>query len=170
MVERIVGILFALSLIGTSAGASADTPRAVRALVESESPNWALDPTLLQLLDRDQDGRVTEQEFQAIAGRHVLVQARARFARLDRNHDGWVTRAEVPTMETARFRRFDRNRDGAFTVAELIAVLKPQVAQHCRALLNRYDVDGDGALTSEDTQHRVRDRYSRLEPSVSSVR
>lgn len=197
IVERIVGTLFALTLVGNPCEAWAE-PRPLpqgrlvrdaqaqavgetRAKTESSSavltgldePLIGLElasPAFLALADADRDGRVSQAEFQGLVRRQVLLQVRARFERLDRNKDGWVTRPEVPSMDRARFTRFDRNGDEAFTVAELASVLGDQVVRRCDSLLIRYDADGDGALSAADAAQRTRQRVSKLEVSDVSAR
>jgi Ca2+-binding EF-hand superfamily protein len=198
-VERVVGTLFALTLIGTHGKASAephpartrmvhesrakgvppppaDEVSAAQAEVDSESSRVlpGLDETLpqlervagalLELADADRDARLSRGELEELLQRHVLVKVRSRFARLDRNGDGRVTRFEVPTMDKARFARFDRNVDGAFTRAELAVVMRAQVGRRCATLLARYDIDGDGVLTLADVREGTRQRLAQLQP------
>jgi Ca2+-binding EF-hand superfamily protein len=167
--ERVVGTLFALTLIGSHGRASAE-PLPSRDRVHESRAKGATEPSkglpgleetlgqldrlssrLLELADSDGDARVTRTEFQNLVERHVGAKVRARFGKLDRDADGRVTRAEVPTMDGARFARFDLNRDGGFTAGELTTVLRVQVTRRCTAMLARYDVDGDGALSASDS-------------------
>ncbi|HEY8944117.1 MAG TPA: hypothetical protein VIM73_07640 [Polyangiaceae bacterium] len=197
--ERVVGTLFALTLIGSHGKASAEPQTARTRMVHESrakgvpppaadevsgaqgkvdsgsSPAFpSLDQTLLQfervadalleLADTDRDARLSRSELEGLIQRHVLVKVRSRFARLDRNGDGRVTRVEVPTMDKARFARFDRNEDGAFTRAELAVVMQAQVGRRCAALLTRYDIDGDGVLTLADVREGTRQRLAQLQP------
>jgi Ca2+-binding EF-hand superfamily protein len=100
--------------------------------------------------DADGDEQVTSVELLSVVRRHVQRQVAARFARLDRNRDGLVTRSEVPTMVAARFARFDSDASGAFTALELERVMQQQAASRCRAVFARLDVDRDGELSMLD--------------------
>jgi Ca2+-binding EF-hand superfamily protein len=100
--------------------------------------------------DADGNEHVSEAELAAVVSRGVRKQAASRFQRLDRNGDGRVVRAEVPSMLGARFQRFDRNSDGAFTVAELASVVEAQALARCHAAFARLDQDGDGMLSFLD--------------------
>jgi hypothetical protein len=105
---------------------------------------------LVALADVDRNALVSEAELEAVVTRSVRKRATARFQRLDRNGDGRVVRAEVPSMLGARFQRFDRNSDGAFTVAELASVVEAQALARCHAAFARLDQDGDGMLSFLD--------------------
>jgi Ca2+-binding EF-hand superfamily protein len=100
--------------------------------------------------DADGDEQVTSGELLSVVRRYVQRQVAARFARLDRNRDGLVTRSEVPSMVAARFARFDSDASGAFTAIELDRVMQQQAASRCRAVFARLDVDRDGELSMLD--------------------
>lgn len=119
--------------------------------------------TLVALADTDHDGAVTRTEIEALVQRHVQKQVEARFERLDRNRDGRVTRAEVPTMASARFARFDVNGDGTLTIDELGFVVQREAAEHCRVVFARLDLDGDGALSRSDADSARPTRVTRRE-------
>jgi hypothetical protein len=117
---------------------------------------------IIVLADSDGNALVSQAELEAVVTRDVRKQAAARFQRLDRNGDGRVVRAEVPSMLPARFQRFDQNADGAFTVAELTSRLQAQALERCHAAFARLDQDGDGALSSTDADG--------AQPAVASTR
>jgi Ca2+-binding EF-hand superfamily protein len=111
---------------------------------------------LLLAADADHDARVSATELESFVVREVRRQATFRFRRLDRNGDGKVALAEVPTMAPARFRRFDANSDGSFTAAELAKVLLEQATARCPTVLARLDHDGDGTLSTADVERSLR--------------
>jgi Ca2+-binding EF-hand superfamily protein len=76
----------------------------------------------------------------------------SRFQRLDRNRDGAITRAEVPTMDPARFARFDLNGDARLVSSELGSVVRHQALSRCRDVFARMDLDQDGVISLDDRE------------------
>jgi hypothetical protein len=107
---------------------------------------------LVAAADADGDQQVNSGELLSVVRRYVRKQVEVRFRRLDRNHDGRVTRSEVPSMDAARFARLDADANGAFTVVELERTMQHQAATRCRAVFARLDVDRDGALSALDAE------------------
>ncbi|WP_010188387.1 EF-hand domain-containing protein [Sphingomonas sp. PAMC 26605] len=70
--------------------------------------------------DNDGDGRVSRAEFVAAAKAGKGDPAK-RFARLDRNSDGTLDRAEIDAMLARRFKRMDTNGDGVISPQERVA-------------------------------------------------
>lgn len=136
-----------ISKVGTQARHAAP----LVALAKREVTTYA---NLVAFADADGDAHVSGSELEAMVGRAVEKRVASRFRRLDRNQDGRVERAEVPTMLAARFLRFDRNSDGAFTIAELTSVVKAQALERCRLTFVRLDQDGDGTLSLADAGAR----------------
>jgi Ca2+-binding EF-hand superfamily protein len=107
-------------------------------------------------------GDVTQDEADA--------RARERFARIDRNSDGVLDRAEIEAAlaeardgrrgrwlservqrgEQRWLRRFDADRDGKVTKAEFLAGMTARFAE--------LDLDGDGRITDADLPPRLRGR------------
>ncbi len=102
-------------------------------------------PTLLQQMDTNHDGKVSRAEFNAgfadamltvysLGADGSLTSAQwneveragraSTFSRLDANHDGKLTRAELTTGKardvavSAIFDRIDKNHDGSISVEE----------------------------------------------------
>lgn len=73
--------------------------------------------------DADRSGAITREEMRAAAERRAVRMARRIFARMDRDGDGLVARAEYDAVSAGRmsrvFERFDGNRDGRVTRAEI---------------------------------------------------
>ncbi|UAJ11302.1 EF-hand domain-containing protein [Glacieibacterium megasporae] len=70
--------------------------------------------------DTDGDGRVSRDEFLAAAKAGKGDPAK-RFARIDRNGDGMLDKAEIDAMLAKRFARLDSNGDGVLSPAERAA-------------------------------------------------
>ncbi|WP_238560218.1 EF-hand domain-containing protein [Sphingomonas sp. Mn802worker] len=67
--------------------------------------------------DTDGDGKVSKAEFLAAATKGKGDPER-RFAKLDRNGDGFIDRQEIAAMSARRFARLDTNGDGVLSAAE----------------------------------------------------
>ncbi len=90
-----------------------------------------------------------------VAGLPGLARAQAVFDRYDRNHDGKVTRDELP--DAAIFDLFDLNRDGIITREEYTRVAGggqpsagPAGGRMVDALVRRLDANGDGKISREE--------------------
>jgi len=144
--QKIVATLFAMSVIGTTGSAFAESPRTIQV----PSSLRSLYQDLVRVADRDGDSRVSRTELEHFVERHVVARATERFQRLDRNRDGRVVRAEVPSMAADRFARFDANRDGVFTERELALTVSSQATRSCERLIGQIDIDRDGAFSVAD--------------------
>jgi Ca2+-binding EF-hand superfamily protein len=99
---------------------------------------------MFERLDTDGDGKITQQELQAVH--------HERFSRADVNNDGKVTRDEFMASRTgqgrrpergeAMFRRLDADNDGVVTRAESDARSHPR--------LSKLDANGDGVITRDE--------------------
>lgn len=180
--ERLFGTLFALSLVGGTATASAEpSSHVLKRVVQGQRPQSSPKVAGLEKLfdtadkdeiayrafldraDADRDARVDVGEFEHAVQERVLARVAFRFKRLDRDGDGKVTHAEVPQMDRARFARFDADGDGAFTVGELTGALRVQVTRSCVRLIARLDFDRDGALSAADLERGGDKRLAKLE-------
>jgi Ca2+-binding EF-hand superfamily protein len=72
-------------------------------------------------MDSDGDGVITEEEMQAAAQKRIARRIAKKFARLDRNGDGRVERAEFEDHGAARFARLDTDGDGRVSQEEFRA-------------------------------------------------
>lgn len=70
--------------------------------------------------DTDGDGRVSKAEFLAAAKAGRGDPAK-RFAKLDRNGDGYIDKAEIDASLARRFHRLDTNGDGTLSAQERAA-------------------------------------------------
>ena len=74
----------------------------------------------------------------------MLERTRARFERMDLDHDGKVTQAE---MDEARAQRDSQGGGGG----------------PGGGMMSRADANGDGAVTLDEMQSQARDRFARLD-------
>ena len=72
-------------------------------------------------MDSDGDGVITEEEMRAAAQKRIARRIAKKFARLDRNGDGRVERAEFDDHGAARFARLDTDGDGRVSQEEFRA-------------------------------------------------
>ncbi len=72
-------------------------------------------------LDSDGDGVITEAEMLAAAQARIARRIAKKFARMDRNGDGRVERAEFDDRGAARFARLDTDGDGRVSREEIRA-------------------------------------------------
>ena len=97
--------------------------------------------------DANQDGVLTPEEIRA-GGRAAANPYAERFESLDRDRDGYVSRAEWP-LEPASFDRVDRDADGRLSRGELLTPNRDITAEErFRAL----DTNGDGRLDSSEIE------------------
>jgi Ca2+-binding EF-hand superfamily protein len=70
-------------------------------------------------MDRDGDGAVSKEEFMRAAQRRAFRRVAMRFARLDDNRNGLISKVEFVDARTRLFRRFDANDDSVVTREEV---------------------------------------------------
>ncbi|MDX9974912.1 MAG: EF-hand domain-containing protein, partial [FCB group bacterium] len=116
---------------------------------------------LLRMADADDNGEVTFAELQALVPELVQEQ----FDRLDRNGDGVISAADLPSLPEDPMewllrvlREADANGDGQVTFEELQAVA-PSVTQE---QFDRLDRNGDGVISVEDKPDAPADPLERL--------
>jgi Ca2+-binding EF-hand superfamily protein len=106
--------------------------------------------------DADNDGAVTLAEAQQASEKMVAEFAQKRFAKLDTDRDGKVTKAEAAHMPEQRFTRLDTNNDGALTQAELAVGPKHGPGRSkggkppVEHFFKRLDTNADGKLTKAE--------------------
>jgi Ca2+-binding EF-hand superfamily protein len=107
------------------------------------------------------------------------AQAAEMFARFDGNGDGFVTLDEAPGPFADRLEqmlpRLDGNRDGKLSKAEFLEMARrvsafertpadpKAVRRIVRQMLNRFDADGDGALSVKEAPRRMAENFDRTD-------
>ena len=112
---------------------------------------------MVERMDTDKDGRVTKADAVAFAA--------ARFARMDADGNGEVTREERRAARKAmrqerradRFSRMDADADGSITEAEMRAFASDRAARR----FVRLDRNGDGAVALSEIEDRRAGRHHR---------
>ena len=97
-------------------------------------------------MDLNHDGKLSATEFKG---------PEPRFARLDANHDGFITRAEAAkasqdhvhhAMVVARYKSMDKNKDGKLTPEEFTGTI---------AEFLKLDKNKDGVITKGDVNRVI---------------
>jgi len=80
-------------------------------------PESRMTPAEFDRIDANRDNRISRFEFENVATESNPSSYYDRFAAVDMNHDGWLTRSEWRGSE-AGFTRLDRNRDNRLSRTE----------------------------------------------------
>jgi Ca2+-binding EF-hand superfamily protein len=98
--------------------------------------------------------------------------------RFDRNHDGYLTKNELPPRMAALFDKADTNGDGRLDrseVAELLARLRqrhgiegepkkdPDAERMIAQILERMDTNKDGKISREEARGPLRENFDRID-------
>lgn len=98
------------------------------------------------------------------AGNDTDQRSTMRFQRLDKDQSGGLSFEEFSTMLRMRLSNADANNDGKVTKDELSAAFGKMGAQNMAdRFMQRFDIDGDGALTSDEIQTRQKRMFARLD-------
>jgi Ca2+-binding EF-hand superfamily protein len=82
----------------------------------------------------------------------------------DIDKSGDVTFDEFKKAAGDRFANSDANKDGKVTFEEMAAVIeKIRTEQIAKRMINRFDVDGDGAVTLAEMETNQQEIYARLD-------
>ena len=121
-------------------------------------------PAALRTLDRNRDGRLTEDELLPSAGRSGRKEPNVdellnMLMSFDRNGDGKLSRDEVPERMQGLFARGDADHDGILTARESKALAEMSAASAARAdfwpngfmrddpVVSALDADRDGVIS-----------------------
>lgn len=90
------------------------------------------------------------------------------FDTIDADKDGKVTEAELDAHRAAEFAAADANSDGMLNAAELtdqhLARMADRAADRSARLIENLDDNGDGNLSAEEMDERVRERgFARMD-------
>ncbi|UWQ78235.1 EF-hand domain-containing protein [Leisingera sp. S132] len=72
------------------------------------------------------------------------------FEEIDADGNGEVSKAEIEAMKDARFAKADADGDGKLTLEEMQAHAQARASEHAAHMLERFDKDGDGALSKDE--------------------
>ncbi len=72
------------------------------------------------------------------------------FEELDTDSDGQITQSEMQAMGAARFDEADTDGNGVLSAEELIAKAQQQAGKRVTGMIERFDKDGDGALSRDE--------------------
>lgn len=77
------------------------------------------------------------------------------FARVDQDHDGKITPAELAPKAGKRFMRLDADKDAVVTRAEVEAWLSALMQRRRDRIMERMDADKDGRITAAEVEGYV---------------
>ncbi|NSY40037.1 EF-hand domain-containing protein [Leisingera sp. ANG59] len=72
------------------------------------------------------------------------------FEEIDTDGNGEVTKAEIQAMKDAHFAKADANGDGKLSLEEMQAQARERAGERAARMLERFDKDGDGALSKDE--------------------
>ncbi|AHD01525.1 EF-hand domain-containing protein [Leisingera methylohalidivorans] len=72
------------------------------------------------------------------------------FEEIDADGNGEVTKAEIQALKEARFGKADTDGNGVLTLEEMQAHAQAQANKRAARMLERFDKDGDGALSKDE--------------------
>jgi len=112
-------------------------------------------------IDTNHDGKLTVDEIQA-AHREAAAK---HFAAKDTDKDGKLSRAEVAKMPDPMFARLDANHDGFLTPEELAQGHHG----HGNKGFGHADTNGDGAISRDEALARSDKRFARIDANGDGV-
>lgn len=83
-------------------------------------------------------------------GRGMDINFEDLFEDLDTNSDGQITKTELQAMGAARFDAADADGNGVLSAEEMIARAQTRVSERVMGMIERFDKDGDGALSRDE--------------------
>ena len=87
-----------------------------------------------------------------------------RFERADTDSSGDVTFEEFAAAMKNRIGNADADKDGKMTVGEIASEIERMRAERmARRIVQRFDTDGDGALTTAEIESRQKKRFALLD-------
>ena len=87
-----------------------------------------------------------------------------RFERLDADQSGDVTFEEFAAAMEGRIGSADADADGRMTVEEIAdEIVRMRALRAARRMVERFDSDGDGALTTAEIESRQKKRFALLD-------
>jgi Ca2+-binding EF-hand superfamily protein len=144
---------------------------------EVNDENRRLFERLLRNNDKDEDGKLSREEFNAkppeptrrpADGGGREADAAEMFRRMDRNGDGKLSKEEAPERIKQFFDRIDANSDGNLEPREFGEAMArlgggggpdPRQAEE---MFDRWDANKDGKLVAEEVPERGREMFARM--------
>jgi len=121
-----------------------------------------------QRMDTDHDGTVSRQEFAAYLKQRRQEHKQARIEAMDQNKDGQVSKSEFLAYQAKkaeqRFAKLDRNQDGVLGADELDHLgWRGHRRHNGQGLFKRLDSNGDGVISAEENSNAAAAWFSKLD-------
>jgi Ca2+-binding EF-hand superfamily protein len=127
---------------------------------------------LFQKMDQDKNGSVTPAEAESGMKALKVEKIEERFRTQDLNKDGRLS-ADESKMPPPRFARIDANNDGALTREELRAAFEARAERHAgkpgKPQFERMDADKDGKVTKAEALAAASERFTRLDTNKDGI-
>ncbi len=151
---------------GDGAISGEEVPRARPQTGAPEKPGI---DALFARADNDRDGKVTFEELGVVAPKIT----KEKFAKLDKNSDGALTKDELPRPSTGEkeqavallARKADADHNGKVTYEEMLAVT-PNLT---RERFDRMDTNKDGVLSPDDRAQAQKDSKEGVDDGVKKL-
>jgi len=116
---------------------------------------------------------VSKEEAAKAREKQHAQRAADRFAKMDKNKDGRLSKTEVK-MPPARFQKLDTNKDGALTPAELAAGAKERADKrehkgNGHGMWAQLDANQDGKLTEQEATAAADRMFDRADADRNGV-
>lgn len=124
-------------------------------------------------MDTDHNGVVSAKEFYAYIQHRRLQHREARLKQMDANGDGRVTEAEylayMNKEAKIRFDRMDKNHDGILTANELVSGRHHHGTHNWKRLFHKLDKNGDGVLSLDESRAAWTAWFERMDSNGDKV-
>ncbi|MGZ0186677.1 MAG: EF-hand domain-containing protein [Alphaproteobacteria bacterium] len=88
---------------------------------------------------------------------------KGKFAQIDADKNGKITKAEAQAFGDGKFAATDLNNDGKLSRAELEAEVSKRIAKQVDRRLKHMDANGDGMISIEEARAKGDQRFAKMD-------